>query len=240
MSASIQSIVASEIGDENAACGYFDFALLMDLADVAGNVSDGVHVASAAGAWMALVFGFGGVRDFDGELTIDPRLPARFRSLGFSLRFHDRQLRIRLTTTTSTTSSTRATRSTSPSAAAGTGSRSTSRCASPHRRRRARTTRAWPDGCQWARPTRWTLNGANSTRRDPAAAAPPPASHVVPAQHGHGLPVSGAVEMGRRSRRISGCLSSSSPSRAHQVGAVSGRGGRPRRDRSWCPTPSRW
>jgi trehalose/maltose hydrolase-like predicted phosphorylase len=36
---------------------------------------------------------FGGVRDFDGERTIDPRLPTRFRSLGFSLRFHDRRLR---------------------------------------------------------------------------------------------------------------------------------------------------
>ena len=96
LSASIQSIVAAEIGDEDAACRYFDFALLMDLADVAGNVSDGVHIASAAGAWMALVFGFGGVRDFDGHLTIDPRLPQRFRSLGFSLRFQDRQLRVHL------------------------------------------------------------------------------------------------------------------------------------------------
>jgi len=97
LSASIQSIVASEIGEEHAACEYLDYAMLVDLADVAGNVSDGVHIASAAGSWMALVFGFGGVRDFDGKLTIDPRLPQRFRSLGFSLRFHDRQLRIRLT-----------------------------------------------------------------------------------------------------------------------------------------------
>ena len=97
LSASIQSIVASEIGYQDAACRYLDFALLMDLADVAHNVSDGVHIASAAGAWMAVVFGFGGVRDFGGTLTIDPRLPRRFRSLGFSLRFHDRQLRIRLT-----------------------------------------------------------------------------------------------------------------------------------------------
>jgi alpha,alpha-trehalose phosphorylase len=96
LSASIQSIVASEIGNEDAACHYVDFALLMDLADVAGNVSHGVHIASAAGGWMGLVFGFGGVRDFDGQLTIDPRLPQRFRSLGFSLRFHDRQLRIRI------------------------------------------------------------------------------------------------------------------------------------------------
>jgi alpha,alpha-trehalose phosphorylase len=97
LSASIQSIVASEIGEEQAACAYLDVALLMDLADVAGNVSDGVHIASAAGGWMALVFGFGGVRDFDGQLTVDPRLPQRFRSLTFSLRFRDRQLRVRLT-----------------------------------------------------------------------------------------------------------------------------------------------
>ena len=67
LSASIQSIVASEIGNEEAACRYLDFALMMDLADVAGNVSSGVHIASAAGGWMGLVFGFGGVRDFDGR-----------------------------------------------------------------------------------------------------------------------------------------------------------------------------
>jgi alpha,alpha-trehalose phosphorylase len=96
LSASIQSIVAAEIGEEELACGYLDFALLMDLADVAGNVSDGVHIASAAGAWMALVFGFGGVRDFDGQLTVDPHLPAAWRSLAFSLRFRDRQLRVQL------------------------------------------------------------------------------------------------------------------------------------------------
>jgi alpha,alpha-trehalose phosphorylase len=97
LSASIQSIVASEIGDEVSATRYFDFALLMDLADVGGNVSNGVHVASAAGAWMALVFGFGGVRDFDGRLTIDPHLPGRIERLAFSLRFRDRQVRVSLT-----------------------------------------------------------------------------------------------------------------------------------------------
>ena len=97
LSASIQSVVAAEIGDEEAACRYLDLALLVDLADVAGNASDGVHIASAAGGWMGLVFGFGGVRDFDGRLTVDPRLPARFRSLGFSIRFHDRQIRVHIT-----------------------------------------------------------------------------------------------------------------------------------------------
>ena len=76
LSACIQSIVAAEIGDDGAAIRYFDYALLMDLADVGGNVSDGVHIASSAGVWMALVFGFGGVRDFDGA-AVDRPAPAR-------------------------------------------------------------------------------------------------------------------------------------------------------------------
>jgi alpha,alpha-trehalose phosphorylase len=97
LSASIQSIVAAEIGDFRAAGRYFDFALLMDLADAGGNVSDGVHIASSAGVWMALVFGFGGVRDHEGRLSIEPRLPLRWRSLSFPLRFRDRQLRVTLT-----------------------------------------------------------------------------------------------------------------------------------------------
>jgi alpha,alpha-trehalose phosphorylase len=97
LSASIQSIVASEIGEEEAALSYFDVGRLMDLAESPGDAPDGVHIASSAGCWMALVFGFGGVRDYGGRLSFDPRLPRAWRSLAFSLRFHDRQLRVALT-----------------------------------------------------------------------------------------------------------------------------------------------
>ena len=96
LSACMQSIVAAEVGNERDALAYFRHALLMDLADASGNVSDGVHIASAAGVWQALVFGFGGVREYDGRLSITPRLPSEWRSLAFSLRFRDRQLRIAL------------------------------------------------------------------------------------------------------------------------------------------------
>ena len=68
----------------------------MDLGNVAGNASDGVHIASAAGVWSSLVFGFGGVRDFEGRLSFDPRLPRTWNELAFSLRFRGRQLRIKL------------------------------------------------------------------------------------------------------------------------------------------------
>ena len=103
LSACVQGIVAAEIGRERQALEYFQYALLMDLGNVAGNASDGVHIASAAGVWTSLVFGFGGVRDFDGQLSFKPSLPHAWNELAFSLRFRDRQLRVQLTTTRSAT-----------------------------------------------------------------------------------------------------------------------------------------
>ena len=47
--------------------------------------------------WQALVFVFGGVRDFGGRLSITPHLPSTWDSLEFSLRFRDRQLDVVLT-----------------------------------------------------------------------------------------------------------------------------------------------
>jgi alpha,alpha-trehalose phosphorylase len=97
LSACVQSIIAAEIGNERQALEYFQYALLMDLGNVAGNASDGVHIASAAGVWSSLVFGFGGVRDFDGRLSFAPRLPRAWNELAFPLRFCGRQLRVKLT-----------------------------------------------------------------------------------------------------------------------------------------------
>ena len=97
LSACVQSIIAAETGHPRQALEYFEYALLMDLADVAGNASNGVHIASAAGVWSALVFGFGGVRDYGGRLTFAPRLPRLWTELDFSLRFRDRQIRVHLT-----------------------------------------------------------------------------------------------------------------------------------------------
>src|SRR5262249_5882510 len=48
-------------------------ALLMDIADVGGNVKDGCHIASMGGTWMMLTYGLGGMRDNDGMLSFWPR-----------------------------------------------------------------------------------------------------------------------------------------------------------------------
>jgi alpha,alpha-trehalose phosphorylase len=72
LSACIQSIVAAEIGHEDVARRYFTFALLMDLADVGGNLKDGTHVASMGGTWMAVVYGLAGLRDYQGRISFNP------------------------------------------------------------------------------------------------------------------------------------------------------------------------
>ncbi|GIW80842.1 MAG: hypothetical protein KatS3mg105_2649 [Gemmatales bacterium] len=82
LSACIQSIVAADIGYEDKALEYLRYALLMDLADVGGNVKDGCHIASMGGTWMAMTYGLAGMRDHGGQISFDPKIPVE------NLRFH--------------------------------------------------------------------------------------------------------------------------------------------------------
>jgi alpha,alpha-trehalose phosphorylase len=96
LSACMQSILAAEIGYEHKALEYFQYALFMDLANVAGNVVDGVHIASTGGVWLALTHGFGGMRAYQGKLTFDPRIPRTWGGIRFSVRFNDSFVKVAL------------------------------------------------------------------------------------------------------------------------------------------------
>jgi alpha,alpha-trehalose phosphorylase len=97
LSAIVQSIVAAEVGYQDLALEYFESAAFVDLANLHDNASDGVHVASAAGTWSQLAFGFGGMRDYGGELTFDPRLPQAWEALTFRVTWHGTRLRVTVT-----------------------------------------------------------------------------------------------------------------------------------------------
>jgi alpha,alpha-trehalose phosphorylase len=94
LSACTQSVVAAEVGQLDLAHDYLAEAALMDLRDVEHNTSDGVHMASLAGAWMALVAGFGGMRAGMGALSFNPHLPGGLSELKFRLRYRGRKLRV--------------------------------------------------------------------------------------------------------------------------------------------------
>jgi alpha,alpha-trehalose phosphorylase len=73
LSSCVEAIIAAQIGNMEKAIRYGVAALLMDLADVGGNVRDGCHIASMGGTWMMLTYGLGGMLDDDGTLSFWPR-----------------------------------------------------------------------------------------------------------------------------------------------------------------------
>ena len=94
LSACTQAVIAAEVGHLELAYDYFGEAALMDLHDLEHNTRDGVHIASLAGAWLAAVAGFGGMRDHDGTLSFAPRLPPRLERLTFRILFRGRRLKV--------------------------------------------------------------------------------------------------------------------------------------------------
>jgi alpha,alpha-trehalose phosphorylase len=94
LSAATQAVLAAEVGHLDLALDYAAEAALMDLRDLGHNTRDGLHLASLAGTWLALVAGFGGLRDCGEHLGFAPRLPAGLHGLSFSLLYRGAHLRV--------------------------------------------------------------------------------------------------------------------------------------------------
>jgi alpha,alpha-trehalose phosphorylase len=97
LSSCVEAIIAAQVGDVEKATRYGMAALLMDLADVGGNVRDGCHVASMGGTWMMLTYGLAGMRDHDGTLSFWPRrAPEDSAILRFPLTYRGKRLEVEI------------------------------------------------------------------------------------------------------------------------------------------------
>ncbi|PFG34540.1 glycoside hydrolase family 65 protein [Sanguibacter antarcticus] len=94
LSACTQAILAAETGHLDLAYDYAREAALIDLHDLQKNTHDGLHMASLAGGWLALVAGFGGFRDTGGTPSFDPALPQGLTRLRFSVRWQGLRLTV--------------------------------------------------------------------------------------------------------------------------------------------------
>jgi alpha,alpha-trehalose phosphorylase len=95
LSSCVEAIIAAQVGDTEKALQYGIAALLMDLADVGGNVKDGCHIASMGGTWMMLSYGLSGMRDDDGTLSFWPRrAPEDNAILRFPLTYRRQMLEV--------------------------------------------------------------------------------------------------------------------------------------------------
>ncbi|MCU0550829.1 MAG: glycoside hydrolase family 65 protein [Leptolyngbya sp. Prado105] len=103
LSVCIQSIMAAEIGLMEKAIEYANYAVFMDLGNVAGNVKDGCHIAAMGGTWMVMIYGFAGLRDDDdGRLCFHPRLPKDIQKLRFPLTIRGQQLFVEINNNSTT------------------------------------------------------------------------------------------------------------------------------------------
>ena len=85
LSACTQAVMCAEVGHLELAHRYTIEAALIDLRDLHRNSRDGLHMASLAGAWIALVAGFGGMRTRGEDLLLDPALPDGISRLTFGV-----------------------------------------------------------------------------------------------------------------------------------------------------------
>lgn len=99
MSFAINAIMAAEMDEPERAYREFLICAGSDLdEDLTGrrDTFAGLHGTAMGGAWMAAVFGFGGVGLSEEGLRINPKLPRQWRTLQFTLSLRGRVVRVRI------------------------------------------------------------------------------------------------------------------------------------------------
>lgn len=97
LSACVQAVVSARVGHLDLAYQYLRESALVDLRDIQQDADGGLHLASAAGSWLAVVCGFGGLDTAGGELRLAPRLPAGLHRLAFRLRWRGHRIGVEIT-----------------------------------------------------------------------------------------------------------------------------------------------
>jgi trehalose/maltose hydrolase-like predicted phosphorylase len=94
LSPAVTASLLARAGRADEAVGMLDIALRLDLDDLTGMTGSGLHLATLAGVWQALLFGFAGARVEAGTLSLDPVLPSRWGSLRLRFRCMGRHVEL--------------------------------------------------------------------------------------------------------------------------------------------------
>lgn len=96
LSPCVHSIMASRINDPEKAYQYLMQTLRLDLDNLHSNTKDGLHIANAGGAYMAIVYGFGGLRIKEDGLHLKPTKPHRWSTVVFRLQYREGIVKVSL------------------------------------------------------------------------------------------------------------------------------------------------
>ena len=94
LSTCIYSIMASKLGMVEKAYKYFGDSAKLDLFNLHHNTKDGIHTANMGGNYMAVVYGFGGLRIKDDGLHLAPVIPRQWSAYSFKLNYRGSRLMV--------------------------------------------------------------------------------------------------------------------------------------------------
>ncbi|MDF2800360.1 MAG: treP [Anaerocolumna sp.] len=96
LSTCIFSIVAAKLGLVDKAYEYFGDSAKLDLFNTHKNTKDGIHTANMGGNYMAIVYGFGGLRIKENGVHFAPILPNSWEEYSFQINYEDCKLRVKV------------------------------------------------------------------------------------------------------------------------------------------------
>jgi len=94
LSPCVHSILAAKIDNMDKAYEMYLRTSRLDLDDYNHEVHEGLHITSMAGTWLSIVQGFGGMRNFDGQLSFAPQIPKQWVSYSFKINFRGATLKV--------------------------------------------------------------------------------------------------------------------------------------------------
>ena len=94
LSASIHSVLASELGKKEKAMELYLRTSRLDLDNYNNDTSDGLHITSMSGGWLAIVQGFAGMRTVQGELAFSPYCPEKWEGYSFTVQYRGRTIKV--------------------------------------------------------------------------------------------------------------------------------------------------
>lgn len=90
------AILAARAGLMEESYDYFVRSAYLDIDDRQLNTISGLHFANFGGTWQAVILGYGGVSQAEGELSIKPKLPKEWNSMRFKIIFRGKVLTVQI------------------------------------------------------------------------------------------------------------------------------------------------
>ena len=96
LSTCIFSIMAAKLGMTAKAYDYFGESAKLDLFNTHKNTKDGIHTANMAGNYMAVIYGFAGLRIKESGLYLSPCIPEKWKSYQFRFQYRGTRMEVKV------------------------------------------------------------------------------------------------------------------------------------------------